>query len=348
MRPGLISLLYPTERQVDFLRACLWSGAEAQAAWLRWRYAGGDTRGALTTAESGSKALLALLHEAVRRNSLAIDASARSLLAVAALAEERRARTYEEVCARAFAALSNASIPFLVLKGVALADTVYPVASLRHSHDIDVLVHPHDTDRSAATVCSAGFTAAPSGNAGLRFLDACELPLELHVGVCRPPHSTVPLAEIWGRSIRARIGAGQVPTLGAADHLVHVLCQASFSGSRDTLTWVCDAWYLISRTAELDWDVLLHTATQGAAALPLAGLLEFLAVHLRAPVPGFVIDGLSDAARAAGLAAYEAMLDGIRAGRRGRLRSMFRHARTNRERAAVLRWTLREAVRNHR
>jgi hypothetical protein len=345
---GVISLLYPTERQTDFLRACLWSGAEAQAAWQRWQETVGDIRRALTTPDSGSKALLALLHDAVRRNDLAVDASTRSLLMVARLADERRTRTYEEVCGRAFSALSSASIPFLVLKGIALGDTVYPEAALRHSHDIDVLVHPHDTDRSAAAVGNAGFIAAPSHNGPLRFIDACELPLELHVGVCRLRHSTVPLAEIWGRSIRARIGAGQVPTLGRADHLVHVLCQASCSGSRDTLTWVCDAWYLISRTAELDWDVILHTATPGAAALLLAGLLEFLAVHLRAPVPGFVLDGLSAAARSADRAAYEAILGGIRAGRRGRLRSMFRHARTNRERAAVLRWTLREVIRNHR
>jgi hypothetical protein len=341
MRSGVISLLYPTEQQTDFLRACLWSGAEAQAAWLRWHDAVGDVRRALTTADSGSKALLALLHDAVRRNDLAVDATARSLLAVAAFAEERRAGTYQEICARAFSALSAASIPFLELKGAALADTVYPAPSLRHSHDIDVLVHTHDWDRSAAAVRSAGFIAAPSHRGPVRFLDACDLPLELHVDVCRPPLYTAPLAEIWDRSTRSRIGAAHVSTLGAADHLVHVLGQASRYGSRDTLTWVCDGWYLISRTAEVDWDVILRMAGQSAAALPLAGLIEFLAVQLRAPVPGFVLDGLSAAARGADRAAHDAILDGIRAGCRGRLRTMFGHARTNRERAAILRWAFR-------
>ena len=235
----------------------------------------------------------------MRRNDLAVDATARSLLAVAAFAEERRAGTYQQICARACSALSAASIPFLVLKGAALADTVYPAPALRHSHDIDVLVHTHDWDRSAAAVRSAGFIAAPSHPGPVRFLHACGLPLELHVGVCRLPHYTAPLAEIWDRATRSRSGAAYVSALGAADHLVHVLGQASCYGSRDTLTWVCNVWYLISRTAEIDWDVILRTAGQSAAALALAGLIEFLAVQLRAPVPGFVLDGLSAAARGA-------------------------------------------------
>ena len=76
-------------------------------------------------------------------------------------------------------------------------------------------------------------------------------------------------------------------------------------------------------------------------ALPIAGLVEFLAVQLRAPVPAFVSQGLSDAARVADRVTDDAILDGIRAGRRGRFRAMLGHARTNRERTRILRWAFR-------
>jgi Uncharacterised nucleotidyltransferase len=340
MRSGVISMLFPTPQQTELLRACLWSGADARAAWLRWQRAVGDARPALIAADSGSRALLALLHDAVRRNDLAIDPALRGALAVAAFAEERRAGTYQRICARAFSALSAASIPFLVLKGAALADTVYPDPSLRHSHDIDVLIHAHDRDRAAAAVRHAGFIATPSHPGPARLVDASGLPLELHVGLFRLARYSAPLAEIWQRSTRSRIAGEDVRTLGAADHLVHILGQASCCGSRDTLKWVCDAWYLISRSADLAWEVFLRAAGESRAALPLAAITEFLAARLRAPVPGSVLDGLSTAARSADRAAQEASFDGIRAGRRGRLRSMLRHARTGRERAALLRWRL--------
>jgi hypothetical protein len=341
MRPGVISLLYPTARQTEFLRACLWSGAEAQAAWSRWCATPGDARQALTSAESGSKALLALLHEAVRRNDLAADASVRSLLAVAAMTEQRRNSSYDEICARACSALAAASIRFIVLKGTGLAGVVYPAPALRHSHDIDVLVEADARDRAAAAVGSAGFTRAPSAVDRPRFLHASGLPLELHVGICRLPQYALPPPEIWQRSTRCQTAAGHIPTFGLADHLVHVLRQASCCASRDTLIWVCDAWYLIARAAELDWNVVLRTAAGNAAALPIAGLVEFLAVQLRAPVPAFVSQGLSDAARVADRVTDDAILDGIRAGRRGRFRAMLGHARTNRERTRILRWAFR-------
>ena len=337
MGSGVLSLLIPTERQTELLRACLWSGGEARAAWERWRDAVGDAREALTAADGGAKALLALLHDAVRRHDFALDPAVRGALGVAAFAEERRAETYRRICARAFAALSAASVPFLVLKGAPLADTVYPDPSRRHSHDIDVLVHAHDRERAAAAAQHAGFTAAPDST---RRLDTSGLPLELHHDLFRMPRYRAPLAEVWERSTLSRIAGVEVPSLCAADHLVHVLGQASCCGSRETLTWVCDAWYLIARGADLNWGDALRAARQSGAALPLAALIEFLAVRLRAPVPDFVRDGLSDAARDADRGAREALLDGIRAGRRGRLRSMFGHARPG-ERIALLRWILR-------
>jgi len=341
MRAGVLSLLYPTEQQTELLRACLWSGAEAQAAWQRWQAAAGNARSALSSPESGSKALLALLHDAVRRNDLVADANVRNLLAVAAMTEQRRTRSYEQICARAFSALSGASIPFIVLKGIGLASLVYPAPGLRHSHDIDVLVEVHARDRVAAAVGSTGFTAALSHADRMRFLDPSGLPLELHLGLCRLPQYAPPPPEIWHRAARCQTAAGHIATLGAADHLIHVLRQASCCASRDTLIWVCDAWYLIARAAELDWSVVVRTVAGSTAAIPIAGLLEFLSVQLRAPVPGLVSEGLSAVAGAADRTAHDAILDGIRAGRRGRFRTMFGQARTNRERTRILRWALR-------
>ena len=76
------------------------------------------------------KSLLPLLFGALRRNGVAVDEAFLTVLRTASLREELRAKTYRRICRDVFAAFSTAGIPAIVLKGVALADTVYAAAAL--------------------------------------------------------------------------------------------------------------------------------------------------------------------------------------------------------------------------
>jgi hypothetical protein len=341
-----LSLLLPTAEETDLLRACLWSGEPARAAWTRWQQVVGDARRALAAETHAAKSLLAPVHDAMRRNALVVDAPLRAVLSAAALAEELRSETYRRVLLRALDALADASVRVLVMKGAALAYDVYPAPALRHSHDVDLLVGRADLTRAARALVLAGFTPSPPPfprGDHRRLVDRSGLPVEIHCGLVRLPFYTSPLAAIWERARRCTIAGHGAETLSAADQLVQICGQASCCASRKSLRWVTDAWHLITRDGTLDWDVVERTARASRLALPLAVLFAYLAEHLEAPVPGHVRESLSAAAAQADRATREIALVGVRAGARGTFRNLFRTARDWHERAALIKWMLAPA-----
>lgn len=336
-----LALLAPTAADVDLLRACLWPGPAGAAAWARWQHAVGDPLAAIRRDVSGVKALLPLLHDALKRRE-ETDGTApplRHALAAACALETRRWRAYAEICARAFEALTTARIPFLVLKGAALAVSAYPEPALRHSHDIDVLVGAGDVDRAAAAVGTAGFAAPrerrrPTAQS-VRLVSERGVPIELHTRLYRLPYyGTAPLG-VWDRAVRCEIAAAGVHTPSAADHFVYVCGQASCCASRDALKWIADAWFL-AHDRRLDWSTVVRAADESRLALPLAVLSGALVELLAVPVPPAVLERLCTVAAAADRCAQEIALAGLRAGRRGRLRDLFRATSSWRGRVTLL------------
>ncbi len=62
---------------------------------------------------------------------------------------------------RALRALRGASIPTIVLKGAALADTIYPSIAHRPMNDVDLLVRRADRERGRAALEAAGYRFQP-------------------------------------------------------------------------------------------------------------------------------------------------------------------------------------------
>jgi len=63
--------------------------------------------------------------------------------------------------ARALRALSEAGVPVIVLKGAALAETIYPSIAHRPMGDVDLLVRPEDRDQARAALEDAGYRFLP-------------------------------------------------------------------------------------------------------------------------------------------------------------------------------------------
>ena len=68
----------------------------------------------------------------------------------------RNIRLYVDL-EHALRALDSAGIPAIVLKGAALAATVYPDISHRSMADVDILVHPADRDQAHAVLERSGY-----------------------------------------------------------------------------------------------------------------------------------------------------------------------------------------------
>jgi hypothetical protein len=108
-----------------------------------------------------------LLAHALERAGLADTATiaeeVRAALRREYLAAAGRAVLLSDAAARLLSAFAQAGIPVIALKGLALAETVYPNPALRPMEDLDLLIRSGDLSAAVRTLSEAGFREAWHG-----------------------------------------------------------------------------------------------------------------------------------------------------------------------------------------
>src|SRR4051794_27310273 len=272
-----VAVVCPGAAETDVLRACLWEGPEAGAAWERWRAGLDDPADTFRGPRARLRELGPLLDAAVRRDGG--EPGTREMataLRAAGAREELRAASLRTALAEALGAREAP----VVLKGAALAEAAYPEPGLRHTHDLDLLVAP--AGRPFREVM-------PSG-----------VPVNGHPHLFAGAFHRAAEPGMRARLAPARVAGVAVRTLAPDDALVHVCGHAFSLGGADLGHWVPDAWFLIRSSPGLDWDRLVDTAERGRLAIPMACLLGYLARDLRAQVPPETIETLRRRAAQAG------------------------------------------------
>ncbi len=339
-----LSVLLPTPDQTSFLRACLHAGESGRTAWDTWRQRVGDPKTAFRDDAVGIKRLLPLLFTALQRSGAVVDPELLPYLRAAYISEELRSTTYRRVCHSVLSTLAAADIPLVALKGAALAETVYGDEVLRHSHDIDILLREEDFGRAAALLPPLGFVMAREdrrpGLQHLTLTHASGLPLEFHARLFRLPFHRAPLGDMRARSHGCVLTGVPARLLSPADNLLHVCGQAICCRNRESLQWVCDAWHIVTRHPDLNWEVFLDGAARSRLALPLSVLVAYLARKIDAPIPPSTVERLDVAAAQADAIEREAALLAARTGTRGTFRTLLRNTADWRARAVILKWML--------
>ncbi len=334
----VLSVLLPQPASSALLRACLHRGAAARAAWEDWRAAVGDIGDALRSDAGGLRGLLPLVHEAVARNAFPVEQQSLSVLRTARLREEMRAGAYAAAAAEVLSLLAAAGVEPLLLRGAALAGTVYERPELRHCHDLDLLVRREELPAAAAALaCDPVHLLPTQPDDGVRAAHASGLPVALHTRLFHIPYYDAPLEPLWRHREATTIGRTAASIPSPADMLVHVCGHAACSRSRLNLRWACDAWLLLANS-DIDWAVALDRIATSRLGLPLLVLLGYLADELGAPVPPEVRAALARMAAATPPAGLDAALWGARAGISGGVRSLLRAADGWRSRATIARW----------
>ena len=147
----------------------------------------------------------------------------------------------QAVLRRLAEALDAAGIPFVVLKGAALAHLAYPEPALRPMGDIDIWTAPELLDRAALVLIQAGIpyssrmqarraTAKPLERETSRVFEATgtSVVLELH-GVVRSMLAVTPgwAAPAWARAAPRDLGGISARVLHAEDMLSHLAVHTS-------------------------------------------------------------------------------------------------------------------------
>lgn len=347
MRPALshvLSVILPWPEQTWLLRACLYSGESGRRAWEVYHRLAGDLKKALLKNAQGIKTLAPLLLNALQRNEVVVEAALLTYLRTAYLREQLRSKTYRRILRDVLSALDTEGISHILCKGSALADTVYADPALRHCHDIDILfLTEDDLFRAASLFPSIGFVSSweacgPEARP-TTLIHESGLPLLLHRRPFRIPQYSMPLEDLWRRSqIQPVVG---IPTriLSPIDNLLQVCIQAaSCSGSRESLRWVPDAWNIMARHPDLEWEILLECATQNYLALPLSVTLGYLAKELNAPIPPAILHRLHTAASETDAAMSETALSTALAGMRPDLKRLIRIGGGWYAKALLIKW----------
>lgn len=342
MRPVLsdtLSVLLPTEQDTLLLRACLCAGDAGREAWYAWLERIGEPREELAHRRSILSHFLPLLHVATKRYNAEDQPDLAFYLRAAYFREELRSRSYRGILQSVLRALRGAGIDLTVLKGAALAGTVYDDWTLRHCHDIDLLINETDLASASQALQDAGVRrpCEPSRmSRDVRLLHESGLPIELHADLFRLPLYRSGTRTMMERRQRREVAGLSAHVLSSSDTLLHVCGHASCSESRASLRWVTDAWSIASKCADLDWDAFLGGAARTKLSLPVYVMLDYLLVKLGAAIPRPVLQSLARDARHVGATAREAALLGVR-GSHHRFRNATRDWRS---RAFLLRWRL--------
>lgn len=213
-----------------------------------------------------------------------------------------RNSTLAEALNEVLAALRQAHVVGLPVKGLVLAETLYGGLGLRSLGDLDVLVRPADLPAARAQLRGLGF--APEPNPSFDDLDhpfhdppyyrdapGGKVCLELHWGLWASRFFRLSPDALWQRAVPAQLHGADVQILSPEDTLLHLAIHRSRSPLR--LRFVCDiAELLVRHHTALDWAYLLEQARAAGARTALFYALDLAHQLLGAPLPAEILPRL--------------------------------------------------------
>lgn len=177
-------------------------------------------------------------------------------------------------------ALEDAGIPAILLKGHALARTVYSDPGLRHSADIDILVQPEDITRCEPVFEKLGYSCPLRTFYTSRY-DAHHqnfhppgkgIPVELHWTTDSGHNMFVPdwLNNAFDRKIPIHSDDLSCYTLDPVSHLTFLAFHHVFQHQSLRLDWVYDiACLMNSLSVPEDWEALRSSCVANHIRIPL-------------------------------------------------------------------------------
>jgi Uncharacterised nucleotidyltransferase len=198
----------------------------------------------------------------------------------------------------AVAALEQAGVPTLMLKGAPLALTTYSTLAARPMGDCDVAV-PTERLLDAIRVLEAGDWTSPgmslgasSISHGARFCNARGGEFDLHWHVL-PETVRNPVEDrFWETARSCDFDGIATRMLDPALALLHALIHGLRSNPVPPVRWVADGLTLIRHSTDLDWDLLVHVARAARVTQRVQIGITYLAQHFAADVPSRAIEAL--------------------------------------------------------
>lgn len=223
-------------------------------------------------------------------------------VAILSLERESRMRRLQERMEQSIVALSRAGIEPLLLKGGALAYTVYGSFAARPMRDVDLLVAPDLAEEARSIMLDLGWALDPelpcdrSYDAHhhlppLRDTSASGFRLEIHRAIMASGHPfRFTSEEIWSAARRVRVGAGHALVMHPSHHAVHIAIHFAWAHMLNLGAWHAfrDFAALVA-TSAIDWEDFERTAHRWGASTCCYWTLHLGRLLSDLPVPEEVL-----------------------------------------------------------
>lgn len=219
-------------------------------------------------------------------------------------------------------ALSEAGIPVITLKGVALIERIYGNLGLRPMMDVDLLVERKNVSAALAVLeqcgyrqvemeIAAGALLAYENEMLLQKQDPWGWSLELHWSLFDSPFHQERLTEdkIWAAAEPLMVE--QVPTLALSTEwtVLHMCGHLALHHRGIGLLWWNDLAEMISqRKDDIKWEDIFELARTNHLVMPLKEIIPQSVATWRSPVPTRIMTQLSSIVPAREEARYYAMI----------------------------------------
>jgi Uncharacterised nucleotidyltransferase len=209
--------------------------------------------------------------------------------------------SYLALLVRIGAALREAEVPWVIVKGPVLAELAY-LGAPRYYSDLDVVV-PSEHFRQAlevlttkgASTMDRNWDLVTSNLRGQLHLAIGPELVDLHWHlvnlVTQRERFAIPMADLFERRRQVRVGTVTTWTLDPTDAVLHVALHAALAGGHQ-LGWLVDVERSV-RHLDPDWDALVRRSQAWRTNLPVAVALNRAREVLGAPVPPAVVTELS-------------------------------------------------------
>lgn len=232
--------------------------------------------------------LIPLADEFCRRTD-EVPADFKSLIRMDYLSMVARSTYLGTVLQRVLLALHDAEVPVIILKGPALAESVYPNPMLRPFSDLDLLCHEDDWLTVHRILAGMGYESeprieTPPPKAWQRkayyhmqyFKSSKSEMVEIHFDVWQNGLRPKLGDRFWDRAASTVIASVSSRVLSVEDQFLH-LCVHLHQHGYSRLIWFTDLYLLLQRFADaIDWSYVATSARAEGVELSLYYCLYYL------------------------------------------------------------------------
>jgi hypothetical protein len=183
-------------------------------------------------------------------------------------------------------AFKEDGISAIVLKGVALVETIYPNIGMREMSDIDLLIKDKDYPLASHRLRGLGYDLHPGTSVPTYVREG-------KIAVVVQLHTRLPYLnekELWGNLIPIAINSEGALTLPLEQNLVYLCYHLAVSHTNSEQKWIEDIrWFITRYGAEFDWRLTVDLIRKYRLQAPCYFVFLEAKRRFDSEIPDFVL-----------------------------------------------------------